>query len=244
MPQPDTFGVLYAAFGGGKHLKYAITSAKSLKRNSPGVPCCLFTDVPQAKLPAGLFDQVISAKKQAKPPLKMLDRLLCFAKTPFERTLALDADTYICAKLQGVFKVLDQFDVAMCHGHNRVLKLERQEREGQKTPGVPSAFATLNGGLVLYHAGREHVQSYVRQLADRYRKRNYWSDQATTRDVLWERTDIRLYILGREWNFNDLEHLRHWKRRGWIEAKPRIFHNTRHKDADVQKLLRKEGLDV
>lgn len=216
-----TRGVMWTATKHQCYVQQASVSAASVKRHTE-LPTCLFTD-----LPARGFDQVILCKAhEVDHNQYMLDRLVNLPATPFEQTLALDTDTFVMEDITEMFEVLDEFDIAMVHGHNREQRHQLAVQAGHTT--VPRAFAPLQGGLILYRRNKR-VWSYLNALIEMYQEKQYFDDQISMRELLFRRSDLRFYVLPREYNFSSGKDLARWAVFGWKEARPKIFHYTRHK---------------
>lgn len=130
----ESRGVLYAVTG-ESNLAETLFSAASLKRCMPELSITLVTDVSGA---TGPFETVIHV------PTDAYDRaytIRAMQRLPYERTLYLDSDTYICARLDSVFEVLERHDMAgvIVHG------LPKYE-----TGAVPEAFPSVNGGVLAF----------------------------------------------------------------------------------------------
>jgi hypothetical protein len=93
-----------------------------------------------------LFDRVV---KIANGHLR--SKVDYLAASRFERTLYLDSDTRVVEDLLPLFALLDRFDLALAHSHQR-----RGARQnifwGQP---LPEAFPQINGGVILYRQNRE-----------------------------------------------------------------------------------------
>ncbi len=145
-------GVVYVATG-PRYLAEAARSLESLKRQMPALPAVLFTDAPQSA--AGAFDRV---EELANARHSFIDKILPLLDSPWERTLFLDTDTFVCQPLDELFRVLDRFDLAVCHDSWR----------GHDALGeCPDAFADLNTGVLLYRK-TPGVVRLVRSWHDRY----------------------------------------------------------------------------
>ena len=161
--------------------------------------------------------------------------MVCWAKSPYRETLALDADTLVLDDIGELFSLLTRFDLALCHGHNRVESHVRSIKQRLVDEKIPYAFSPVQAGLILYRASPA-VAAFFKRLIERYKNTNHWDDQASFRELLWE-SDLAFYILPREYNFNSVADLERWAAYGFVEAKPKIFHYTRHKSQDVHKLV-------
>jgi alpha-N-acetylglucosamine transferase len=102
-------GFLYIAIG-KRYLMEAEISARSLRRFTK-FPVCIITDDRQYKNP--LFDITIYEAM----PGDFVAKIIGVAKTPFERTVYLDNDTFVCSCIDEMFDVLDFFDMSLMPFH-------------------------------------------------------------------------------------------------------------------------------
>ncbi|MGI8952796.1 MAG: hypothetical protein ACR2FN_14575 [Chitinophagaceae bacterium] len=98
-------GYLYIAIG-KKYVIEAEISARSLKRFTE-YPLCIITD--DANYENDLFDIIMHETM----PGDFVAKIIGVAKTPFERTVYLDNDTFICTPVDEMFDVLDFFDMSL-----------------------------------------------------------------------------------------------------------------------------------
>ncbi|MEP6512601.1 MAG: hypothetical protein ABJA79_01935 [Parafilimonas sp.] len=98
-------GFLYVAMG-KKYLMEAQISARSLKRFTQ-YPVAVITD--DAGFKSDLFDIII----YNEPSEDFITKILGVKQTPFQRTVFLDTDTFVCSSINDLFSVLDLFDMAM-----------------------------------------------------------------------------------------------------------------------------------
>ena len=76
-------------------------------------------------------------------------------QSPFEKTLLLDTDTYVCADISDLFAILERFDIAMTH--------ERPYRDDfPASSGVPDAFVEFNQGVIAFRRSYE-VQDALKE---------------------------------------------------------------------------------
>ena len=109
-------GIIYCATG-NVYIQRATLSAKSLKMHSPGLDCCIFTN---GNADSEVWDKILPIEKTVKGFHQyMLDKLIVLKSSPFHDSLYLDSDTYILDVLTELFQLLEQFDLAICHGHDR-----------------------------------------------------------------------------------------------------------------------------
>ena len=229
-------GVLYCATG-DLYQKRARLSAYSLKKFNPSLPCCLFTNIEDKD---NIWDRtVISEKSKDGFHQYMLDKITALSLSPFEKTLYLDSDTYILDNIDELFSLLDRFDLALCHGHDRqkryLIQTGQIPIKGELikaiTEDIPYAFAPLQGGLILYRKN-ELIKKFLKDLADLYITKQFYDDQVSLRELLWK-SDIHFYILPPEYNFNSIEVLKYWKKHGFRHAKPKIFHYSSDKNINI-----------
>lgn len=104
-------GVVYVATG-ARYRRECAFSARSLKRHNPDLPITVFADAP----PGGprLFDEVVLLADAGKHSRQV--KVQCLERSPYERTLFLDADTQVLAPIRDVFDWLDEHDLAVARG--------------------------------------------------------------------------------------------------------------------------------
>lgn len=184
-------GVIYVAIGGG-FLSEATLSAKSLQRFLPGIPMLLFTD--QEAEAGAEFDEVIHLP--APHPRPHINKLIAMTLSPFDRTLLLDTDTYICADISDLFTTLDLFDIAMTQ--DRAFK-----DDFPAGSGVPDAFVEFNQGVIAFrksNAVREALNEALIWTERLYAcSGKYPYDQSPLRIALFH-SNVRIATLPVEYN--------------------------------------------
>ncbi|HEY8899988.1 MAG TPA: hypothetical protein VIM61_06215 [Chthoniobacterales bacterium] len=180
-------GVLYIATG-RRHVGEMLVSARSVRRHMPGVPIIVYTD--QADLPADVFDEV---RPIANPRHSFIDKIAPLCDTPFERTIFLDTDTYLCAPVPDLFEILDRVDLALAHAPYR-----------HDRPFVtPNCFPELNTGVLAYRRSPEMnalfedwLRLYEKEVAETGKMD---SDQPAFREALY-RSPLTFSVLPPEYN--------------------------------------------
>ncbi len=180
-------GVLYIATG-RRHLEEMLVSARSVRRHMPEIPIVVYTD--QADLPPGVFDEI---RRLDDPRHSFIDKIAPLCETPFERTIFLDTDTFVCSPVFDLFEILDRFDLALAHAPYR-----------HDRPFVtPNCFAELNTGVLAYRRTPEltalfqdWLRLYQKEVAETGRMD---SDQPAFREALY-RAGVSPYILPAEYN--------------------------------------------
>ena len=104
------------------------------RHHMPDLPITLYTE---RSVACPHLDEVV--RFEADGYLARIPRL---ASSPYERTLFLDSDTYVCGgPLTGAFDLLDEFDIALAHAPLRAIP---------EVAGVPDAFPEYNAGVILF----------------------------------------------------------------------------------------------
>jgi hypothetical protein len=142
-------GVVYVATGDQRFVEQAGVSVRSVRRAMPRLRSVLFTN--RHVVPTD-FDEVVQIESTGD---SYLDKPTFLARSPFERSLFLDADTYVGRNVEEVFALLERFDVAAAHAPNR----------STKDVGVPPSFPELNTGVIGFRKS-----GAVAQLFERWRK--------------------------------------------------------------------------
>ena len=177
-------GVFYIATG-DQFLAEAELSAKSVHDAMPEVPIAIATDTS----PDFDFDHVIQVED---PDYSFTDQIANLHRSPFDRTLHLDTDIYMDANAEELFDVLDQFDIAVAHNHNRSV---------YDPPGVPDSFPEYNTGVVAYTNDddlREFTRAWQSTYDDLFDGGNP-QNQPSFRKALYE-SDLRIATLPPEYN--------------------------------------------
>jgi hypothetical protein len=197
---PD--GVLYVARG-ARYLEAAAESARSVRAVTPGLRIALATDEPAPPE----FDDTISLTETDSFRAKILGMIA----SPFERTLALDVDTYAVGDVSEILHVLDRFDLAAAHAPHRVAR---------PMDDIPDAFPELNTGVVAFRRN-EPIERLLQAWLDEYDRLAETNpkskDQPSFRRAVYAATDVRLAVLPPEFN------LRFWMA-GFQNQLVRILH--------------------
>lgn len=131
-------GIVYIAFG-DKHVKEAMTSAKSVKNHVPNIPITIYTNLDLAT--GDCFDAV----EKVTPTDDVKEcKMAYLSKTPYEHTLFLDTDTYVCGDISELFLLLNQFDLALAHTPGR-------DQIPYFNLGIPTCYPEFNSGVILFN---------------------------------------------------------------------------------------------
>ncbi len=180
----DTIGVYYIATG-SEFVKEAELSAQSVRRAMPEIPIAIATDIK----PGFDFDHVI---KINRPKHGFVDQITNLCRSPFDKTLQFDTDIYVNSDVSELFRLLEQFDIASAHNHNR---------EVYNPPNVPDSFPEYNTGVVLYRNDNK-MKAFAETWKKNYNElkiKNNTQNQPSFRKTLFE-SDLRVATLTPEYN--------------------------------------------
>lgn len=188
-------GVVYVATGQA-FVDEAMVSAHSVRRHMPDLPIALFTDLERLESqPPDPFSHVYLLQHVTH---SCLDKMYPLLDTPFEKTLFLDTDTYVCDRLEDVFAALDHYDIATVHPPYRVQ---------YQLPGIPECFPEPNTGVIAYRRSSEALEvlerwpkEYQRQQASTIKPHH---DQHSLRAALYG-AKARHLVLPNEYNFRTI----------------------------------------
>lgn len=212
-PQDADCGVVYIV-SGAFHVAAATQSARSVRQTNPWLHIDIFTD---QEPEAGVFDAV-----HRIPDGHIRSKIDHLAKSRFGCTLYLDSDTRVVGDLRPMFGILERFDIALAHGHQR--HGTRQEIVWRKA--IPAGFPQLNGGVILYRTTPE-VQAFLESWREAYHTAGFKWDQVTLRELMWN-SDLRLFVLPPEYNVRYKKYLEVWDEN---EAQAKILHFEEFYDA-------------
>lgn len=186
-------GYLYVAFG-KKYVTELKTAIAGLRKVSQA-PVAVMTDLPDDIQFDGV-DHIIP-----KTPIYSYgSKIYCLLESPFEKTIFLDTDTYLCASIDGIFDLLDVFDVAAAHSNVHF----SWDFINKNNPSYQPQYSDLieyNTGVVAIH--RERGRQFLENWKRIYESLNIKTDQCAFRDALIE-TQVKMATLPFEYNFMGL----------------------------------------
>jgi hypothetical protein len=190
-------GILYSC-AGEESVGEALESARSSLRHNE-LPHLMFASA----VPAGTnLEPGLSVERFEPSANPYMDKIANMRRSPFERTLYLDTDTYVTAEIGHVLRLLDRYEIAVAHEHRY---------RGLDDPEVPAAFYEFNTGVVAWRAD-ERTEAFMRCWQETYAR---WlhdepfaraadargrADQPAFRHCVWEH-QMRVAVLGPEYNF-------------------------------------------
>jgi len=183
-------GVIYIA-SGESYIRKATISAESLRTHNPDLPITLLTDE-SVESPA--FNEIVNIDVDIA---EKGDSILSRDHMRYDKTLFLDADTFVATDISDMFIALDRFDIVAAHNEARAWYHE--EIYEQAGVNLPECFPEYNSGVVGYNDNRK-----VRQLFDRwneaYTELGYERNQPAFRIALYD-SDVNIGTLPPEYNF-------------------------------------------
>jgi len=202
-----TKGVLYFVIGDrkGHYYDMAVRSAGGIKKYMPELETVLFTD--KVGKEDRCFDEIVVTET---PNMKniWIYKYECFLNSPYEHTLHLDADTYICDGFPEVFEMLDRFDFVTCLSPHYGLN--------EKVKGVPTCFPEIAGGFMLWKNNYVMIELWnkiIELLPDKSWKR---ADEPTIRRAMYE-SNVRYAIV--PWEYTCV-----YLQPGYLFGKVKIMH--------------------
>jgi hypothetical protein len=191
-------GIFYIATG-PSYVAEAVGSAQSVREVWPDIPLALVAD---AAPPAGYFDhfEVVEAERSSRDKPRLIGR------SPFERTIFLDTDTYCCAPLPELFDQLDRFEFLAAFEDGRFstqVDPATGEEQFVKSRGIPDSFPELNAGVMAFRRSPATTSLFERWIVEYDKMLKELSDhhdQPSLRSVLY-RSKLRFGVLPSEYNF-------------------------------------------
>lgn len=178
-------GFIYIATG-EQFVQEARLSAQTVHQHMPDIPITLVTDSKND------FDEFDEVHVVDNPSYGFDDQIKYLCDSPYDLTVFLDTDIHVAADISDLFSILNEFDIAAAHNHDR----------GAFIPdGVPDAFPEYNTGVLPYRNDEKMVA-----FCDSWR-RNYESvpkppsgqNQPSFQKTLYH-SDLRLATLPPEYN--------------------------------------------
>ena len=135
-------GFIYVATG-ERYVREAENAAQSLRRHMPDADITLLTD--KAIDPDGtLFNSVIVIPE---PQFSYEDKITGIQHTPYERTVLLDVDTWVCDDISELFDALDRFDIAAAL---RPREVRHRNPQLSVFDVAPVSFPGYNTGILVF----------------------------------------------------------------------------------------------
>lgn len=205
LAQPSR-GYIYAATG-KKYVTLARRAARALRQVHPDAQIDLFTDEP---LTDSVFDQIhILDRATTRPKIEAL------ARSRFDQTLYLDADTLVIAPIDDVFELLGKYEFLAAQGRGSNMSLAYAPVSRQ----VPHSFPMVNSGVVALKKCKNN-EALLADWAESWHGREAGPDQPHLRQLLFK-SPVLLGILPHEYNMMMLRRLHAWSSHS---RAPRVLH--------------------
>lgn len=105
-------GIVFAAIG-EQYIHEAVLSARSIRRTMPDIPIYLYTE---EEVETEVFDKVVLLKRthEGFKGIKLY-KPLALIQSPFDTTLFLDSDTYVCSDCSELFDMAKRCELIIAH---------------------------------------------------------------------------------------------------------------------------------
>lgn len=160
-------GFITMAFGSDKYFQQALTLARSIKRNMPGIPIALVTDRSDT---GPEFDIVVPMGSVAKAGT--VHKIAMYDYSPFQETLFIDSDSVVVRPFHDQLHAIRQFDFSPIVGQY----LRAGDNDlwladvGKAVLGVGGhSFPKFNGGVYFFRKGSYALDVFHRAEAIRLR---------------------------------------------------------------------------
>jgi hypothetical protein len=206
-------GAVYIITQDPRYVDLLMTSAGSLKRVMPDLPITVFSQFPVDR---SLFENVEFVEPTQDG---FYDKSRLIQNSPYDRTLLIDADTYVLEPVPELFSLLDHFDCAVTH--EEYLNTDWHNRYPQ--PDIPSSFPEFNTGiLMLKRSDRvsrllEHWGSLYRNFLEEKPGQSI-NDQPFFRVAAYY-SDVRIATLTREYNCK-------FRGQGYLNGRVKVIHGN------------------
>ncbi len=190
-------GYLYVACG-DRFVREALISAQSLKQIDKTANITLVTD---KEINSSLFDNVVIRPSDVQTYkhglLYKVEHI--YQASPYDETLFLDTDTYICESCDPLFELLNFFDIAIAPDPTDVNRAKSPESNKPL-----KATDLYNTGVILFRKN-EHTKNLFTRWLTLYRTKveqgvvGRENDQTSFIEA-WLESTARLYLLSQAWN--------------------------------------------
>lgn len=204
-------GAVYIVTQDPRYLNLLLVSASSLRRAMPDLPITVFSQFP---LDSPLFERVIQVQPSSDG---FYDKVRCICESPYDRTMVIDADTYVIEGVPELFALLDHFDCAATHEEY----VNTDWLNHYPRTDVPSCFPELNTGVLMLKK-TESMASVLQDWANLYK--DYLDEDAGRKindqpffRVAVYRGNVRVATLPREYNCK-------FRGQGYLNGTVKILH--------------------
>jgi hypothetical protein len=208
-----TNGALYIITQDPRYVDLLLTSAASLKKAMPELPITAFSQFPVDNA-SGSFEKVVAVEASKDG---FYDKSRLIQDSPYERTLFIDADTFVLDPVPELFTLLDHFDCAATH--EEYLSTDWHDRYPRTD--IPSSFPEFNTGILMLRRSQRTAR-LLDEWGALYRKflqekpGEVINDQPFFRVAAY-RSEARIATLTREYNCK-------FRGQGYLNGRVKILH--------------------
>jgi len=225
-----TNGAVYVITQDEHYVGLLLTSAASLKRAMPDLPISVFSQFP---VESPLFDKVVRVEPTEDG---FYDKTRWIQESPYDRTLFIDADTYVVEAFPELFRLLDRFDCAATH--EEYVNSDWFNRYPRND--IPASFPEFNTGVLLLKRS-EKMNRFLQEWGSLYRafltenpQRPWVGDQLFFRPAVYY-SDLRIATLTREYNCK-------FRGQGYLNGNVKILHG--HVNLELRDSHIRQAIDV
>lgn len=206
-------GAVYIITQDPRYVDLLLTSAASLKRAMPELPITAFSQFP---IESPLLENVHLVEPGGDG---FYDKARLIQSSPYERTLLIDADTYVLEPVPELFALLDQFDCAATHEEY----LDTDWHHRYPRTDIPASFPEFNTGILMLKRS-EQVSRMLEQWGTLYQQFLQERPGETINDQPFFRvaaylSEVRIATLTREYNCK-------FRGQGYLNGKVKILHGN------------------
>lgn len=198
----------------------AIQSAESLKEHMSDVETSVYTNF-DIKIPS-CFDNYT---RWPDPGDLWKFKYQCLLDSPYEITLHLDADTYVCDNFSEVFSMMDRFDLVMPLSVTYVAR---------HFSDIPDSFPELAGGFMVFK-NSDTVHEFLLSTLYYVTHRAGGCDEPCIRRAIYE-SDIRYAVV--PWEYNCL-----YIHPGYVFGKIKVMHGRRQTIKEDAEIMNTKAYD-
>ena len=204
-------GILYIATE-KKLTNEAEISAKSVKKVMPDISIALITGESVELVEPNIFDTIINV---SNPTHSFEDKPKYISMSPFNKTIYLDTDIYVYSKINELFELLNEFEIAAVHDKGHGFDRYREDLAGD----IPICYAEYNTGVIAYNS--EAKKDFSEKWLTNYIEDKKKSDTPPPDQPSFRRTaysyNSQVHTL--QPNYNCL-----FRNRGLINGEIKVFH--------------------
>jgi glycosyl transferase family 8 len=213
-------GAVYIITQDPRYVGLLLTSAASLKRAMPELPITVFSQFP---VESPLLDKVVRVDATQDG---FYDKSRLMRNSPYERTLFIDADTFVLQPIPELFDLLDQFDCAATHEEY----LDTDWFHNYVRDDIPRSFPEFNTGILMLKRS-EKIDALLEKWGSLYRTFLEEKPAVKINDQPFFRVaayycDVRIATLTREYNCK-------FRGQGYLNGPVKILHG--HVDLKLEQ---------